>query len=160
MSLSSKSWWVSTPSSYAVLIRLSKSKASANQVRNIPQITQNLKTGIMLKVRIIRIFIIVFYTTSVGCLSDIRITEAFFLIPAGIDLVWTTHWNRYTKQIIQIMLCSKVEMISSPKGNEGNLLLTFITRVSHFLGDILQEFKCFQYYQICEENHHPARYIK
>ena len=53
ISLSIKSWTELTPSLYEVLIRWSKSKASANQVRNIPQITQNLNTSIMLKVRII-----------------------------------------------------------------------------------------------------------
>ena len=53
--LSIKSWCVFTPSLYEVLIIMSKSKASANQVRNIPPITQNLNTEKNLKVRIIGI---------------------------------------------------------------------------------------------------------
>ena len=59
MSLSIKSWWVSTPSSYAVLSIISKSRESANICRNIPPITQNLNTiTFMIKIIVILIFIL------------------------------------------------------------------------------------------------------
>ena len=58
-------------SSYEVLIIVSKSKASANQVRNIPQITQNLNTSVMLRVRRFEMLIKTEYKDGVNTVQDL-----------------------------------------------------------------------------------------
>ena len=146
---------VLTGSLYSVLIIMSKSLALANQVKNIPQITQNLNTDIMLLVRIIGMFILT-KTTSVRCLSNIGVSEHSAMFQAGIHFMRTPHWNSYSKQIENInKTYFQLKMINSPKGNERNLLLSY-TAVSHFLCYVLEQFECMPYYQPCEENHGPA----
>ena len=100
ISLSIKSSMELTGSSNAVLIIMSKIKAPANQVRNIPQITQNLNTDIMLIVVIFGVIVIV-SSTSVSCLSHVRIVKLFWLIfiLAGKHFCGPTHWNHHTRQI-------------------------------------------------------------
>ena len=73
----------------------SKSKESANRLRQIPPNTQILNTEIILMVRIVGITIIVLLCTSVRCPSHIGISELFTLVRTIIILFCTIHWNIY-----------------------------------------------------------------
>ena len=95
ISLSIKSSGESTPSWNEVLSMWSKSKESANRLRQIPPNTQILNTEIMLMVRIVGITIIVLLCTSVRCPSHIGISELFTLVRTFIILFCTIHWNIY-----------------------------------------------------------------
>ena len=73
----------------------SKSKESANRLRQIPPNTQILNTEIMLMVRIVGITIIVLLCTSVRCPSHIGVSELFTLVRTVIVKFCTIQWNIY-----------------------------------------------------------------